>query len=158
MANSETKNEQGNMGNEEVIQVERSFNTSSSVIWKALTDADEMRKWYFDLTAFKPEKGFQFSFTGQGREGANYVHLCEVTEVIPERKLSYSWTYEGLKGYSEVSFELIPGNGSTMVRITHKGISSFSENGPDFAIQSFAGGWDHILNISLKDHIEKTKP
>ena len=31
-------------------------------VWKALTDKDKMRQWYFDLKEFKPEVGFEFSF------------------------------------------------------------------------------------------------
>ena len=33
-------------------------------IWKAITDKDEMKKWYFDFTEFTAEIGFEFQFYG----------------------------------------------------------------------------------------------
>ena len=61
----------------DIITVEKVFNASVDVVWKALTDKDEMHKWYFNVDNFKPEKGFEFSFAGQGRKGEKYIHLCK---------------------------------------------------------------------------------
>ena len=57
-----------------------------------------MKEWYFDLEEFKAEPGFTFSFKGIGKEGESYLHLCEVKEVLPNRKLSYTWRYDGYEG------------------------------------------------------------
>ena len=46
---------------------------------------NEMKKWYFDLAEFKAEVGFKFQFSG-GPPEKQYLHLCEVTEIIPEKK------------------------------------------------------------------------
>jgi len=46
----------------EPFVIERIFNASIEKIWKAITDKDEMKKWYFDLPEFKPEVGFEFQF------------------------------------------------------------------------------------------------
>jgi uncharacterized protein YndB with AHSA1/START domain len=43
------------------------INASAAVVWKAITDKNEMKHWYFDLEEFKPEVGFEFQFYG-GRE------------------------------------------------------------------------------------------
>ncbi len=64
-----------------------------------------MKKWYFDLAEFKAEKGFKSKFTG-GPPKKKSVHLCEVAEVIPENKLTYSWRYYDDKCISFVPFEL----------------------------------------------------
>ena len=89
----------------EAVVLERSFNAPVARVWKALTDADEMRIWYFDLKEFKPEVGFEFEFTVE-HEGMTYHHLCKVTEVIPQKKLAYTWHYQGHEGDSLVTFEL----------------------------------------------------
>ena len=138
-----------------IIQVEKTFPISSSVIWNALTDPTEMKQWYFDIPDFKAEVGFEFSFTGEGRTGQKFVHQCRILRVIPERLLSYSWTYEGLNGYSEVSFELLPIGNDTKLVLMHKGVPSFSENGPDFAPESFTEGWNYIVNKSLEEFLNK---
>ena len=47
--------------------IERTCNAPVEKVWKALTDKDQMKKWYFDLPAFKAEKGFEFEFAKQDR-------------------------------------------------------------------------------------------
>jgi uncharacterized protein YndB with AHSA1/START domain len=135
---------------------ERVYNASSDKIWKALTDREEMEKWYFKIAAFKAEPGAEFSFTGQGHKGEQYLHLCEVKEVIPGKKLSYSWKYEGIPGESLVTFELFPEGDRTKLKLTHSGVESFPQDNPDFAKESFTGGWDYITGTSLKNYLEKT--
>ena len=44
-----------------------------------------MKKWYFDLESFNPKVGFTFSFLGGEEGGKQYLHLCEITEVIVEK-------------------------------------------------------------------------
>ena len=66
----------------------------TSKVWKAITDRDDMKKWYFDIAEFRPEVGFEFHFRA-GDEKKKYLHLCRITEVIPDKKLAYSWRYEG---------------------------------------------------------------
>lgn len=137
------------------LVVERTLNAPVSRVWQALTDNEQMKQWYFKLESFEPRVGFEFSFSGQGSKGDKYMHSCRVTAVEPERKLSYTWAYDSFPGGSEVSFELFPEGDKTLVRITHTGLESFSKNIPDFGVESFSKGWNHILGISLKEFIEK---
>ncbi|OAD90865.1 ATPase [Aequorivita soesokkakensis] len=135
------------------IVIERVYNASISKVWKAITDKEEMKKWYFDLAEFKPEVGFKFQFMG-GTEDNEYLHLCEITEVIPEKKLTYSWRYDGYEGNSFVSFELFEKGDETRLKLTHRGLESFPNN-PDFAKTNFEMGWDQIINTSLKEYLSK---
>ena len=68
---------------EEPVIIERTLSAPVAKVWKALTDVDQMRQWYFDLKEFKPEVGFEFEFVVE-HEGTTYHHLCRVTEVISE--------------------------------------------------------------------------
>jgi uncharacterized protein YndB with AHSA1/START domain len=135
--------------------IERTYDAPVSKVWQAITDKDKMKEWYFDLSAFKAEKGFEFQFTGQGAEGENYLHLCKITEVVFEKKLAYTWRYDGREGKSEVIFELFPEGNKTRLRLTHEGIESFAGNGPSFTKESFAMGWTEIIGKSLKEYVEK---
>jgi uncharacterized protein YndB with AHSA1/START domain len=141
------------MNNQPII-IERTFNAPVAKVWRAITDKDEMKKWYFDLAEFKPEPGFKFEFTAGDENGKQYLHLCEITEVIPEKKLSYSWRYKDFEGNSFVTFELIEQDDKTLLKLTHEGLESFPNDNPDFAKSSFAKGWDHIVNTSLKEYLE----
>jgi uncharacterized protein YndB with AHSA1/START domain len=135
--------------------VERTLNAPVSRIWQALTDNDQMKNWYFKLESFEPRVGFEFSFKGKGSTGETYTHLCRITTVEPEKKLSYTWEYEGVEGSSEVSFELFAEGDETLVRITHTGLESFGTDKPDFGVASYTKGWNHILGTSLKNFVEQ---
>ena len=137
------------------VTVEKLYNAPVEKVWNALTDKDEMREWYFNVDDFKPEKGFEFSFAGQGRKGEEYIHLCRVIEVIPQKKLQYSWKYKGYPGYSVLTFELFAEGDKTRLKLTHKGLESFAENGADFSVQSFTGGWNEIINSMLEKYLAK---
>ena len=141
--------------NQEPIVIERTYNAPIEKVWKAITDKAQMKEWYFDLDDFKPEKDFEFSFTGQGRKGEEYTHLCKITEVIPYKKLQYSWQYKDRPGYSVVTFELFDEDDRTLLKLTHSGLESFAVNGPDFARESFNGGWNEIINVSLEKFLLK---
>jgi len=131
------------------------LNAPATKVWKALTDNDEMKQWYFNLKEFKAEKGFTFQFSGGSSPEKQFLHECVVTEVVPGKKLTYSWRYVGYEGISHVTFELIEQGKKTLLRLTHTGIDSFPKEIPDFAITNFEAGWNHIVNTALKDYVEK---
>ncbi|MBK9023007.1 MAG: SRPBCC domain-containing protein [Saprospiraceae bacterium] len=136
------------------IIIERTFKTTPSKLWNALTDNKEMKHWYFNLEDFRAEVGFQFQFSGGPSPDKQYLHLCEVTEVIPEQKLTYSWKYKGFAGISYVSFELFPDGENTKLKLTHEGLESFPNENADFARHNFEEGWDSIINESLQKYLE----
>jgi len=125
-----------------------------SKVWKALNDKNEMKKWYFDLAEFKPEAGFEFQFEG-GEKDKCYLHLCKITEVIPGKKLTYSWRYDGYEGNSFVSWELFEEGDKTRVKLTHTGLETFPADNPDLARNNCERGWTQIIETSLKEYLEK---
>jgi uncharacterized protein YndB with AHSA1/START domain len=133
--------------------IERVYNAPIEKVWSAITDNDEMKKWYFDITEFKAEPGFEFTFNG-GSKDMTYVHLCKVKEVIPGKKLSYSWKYKDYQGDSLVTFELFAEGDKTKLVLTHEGLETFPQNNPDFAKASFEKGWTYITGTSLKNYVE----
>ena len=143
------------MANEAIV-IEHMYNAPVEKVWKALTVKDEMKKWYFDLAEFRAEKGFEFSFKGGPTPERQYVHLCKITEALPNKKIAYSWKYEGYPGDTLVSFELFPEGGKTRVKLTHSGIESFAPaKNPDFDKKNFVEGWTHIMGTGLKEYLEK---
>jgi uncharacterized protein YndB with AHSA1/START domain len=142
--------------NVEPIVVERTYDALASKVWEAITNNKLMKHWYFDIDDFKPEVGFEFHFEG-GSPTRKYMHLCKVTEIIPGKKIAYSWRYENYPGNSEVSFELFQEGDKTKLRLTHTGIETFPQESKDFAKASFTEGWNHIIGMSLKDYLESNK-
>ena len=125
-------------------------------VWNAITDNNEMKQWYFSLADFKAVVGFEFRFTG-GTPEKEYLHLCTVTDVIPGRKLTYSWKYDGYAGNSFVTFELFGEGERTRVKLTHAGLETFPKDNPDLNPANFAKGWKDIIGRSLKEYVEKEK-
>lgn len=136
----------------EALVLERTFNAPVARVWKALTDADEMRRWYFDLKEFKPQVGFEFEFVVE-HEGNSYHHLCKVTEVIPQQKLAYTWRYKGHEGNSLVTFDLLPDGEQTRLKLTHSSLETFPPTAA-FARKNFLAGWTEIIGSSLKQFVE----
>ncbi len=134
---------------------ERTLNAPVARVWKAISDKNEMKKWYFDLTEFTPEAGFEFQFRGGKDPSRSYLHLCKIIEAIPEKKLSYSWKYNGYAGSSLVTFELFEEGTKTRLRLTHSGLETFPASNQDFIRGNFAEGWTHIIGTSLKEFIDK---
>jgi uncharacterized protein YndB with AHSA1/START domain len=136
----------------EAVVIERTFNAPVARVWKALTDVQEMRQWYFDLKEFKPEVGFEFEFVVE-HEGNKYHHLCKITEVSPQKKIAYTWRYKGEVGESLVTIELSPDGDKTRLKLTHKGLETFPKT-PAFARENFEAGWTGLAS-ELEQFLER---
>src|SRR4029453_474683 len=110
--------------NTEPLVFERTLNAPVEKVWKAITDKNDMKQWYFDIAEFKPEVGHEFRFYG-GSEEKQYLHLCKEVGVITGQKLTYSWRYDGFPGMSYVTFELFPEGNKTRLKLTHEGLETF---------------------------------
>ena len=139
----------------EAVVVERTFKAPVAQVWNALTDVEQMRQWYFDLKEFKPEVGFEFEFTVD-HEGVTYHHLCRITDVVPEKRIAYTWRYKDEPGDSLVTFELFNEGKNTRLKLTHTGIDTFPKT-PAYARKNFETGWTAIIGSELKQFVEKKK-
>ncbi len=124
-------------------------------VWKALTDKEQLKEWYFDIPDFGTEVGTNFSFYEPG-EKKQYHHFCEIMDVIPGEKLKYSWEYPELsKSKSIVKWQLSEKDGGTYLTLKHKGLENFHHLGNDFQHDSFEKGWNEIVTKNLKEFLEK---
>jgi len=137
----------------EAVVVERTLNAPVARVWKALTDVDQMRDWYFDLKEFRPQIGFEFEFVVE-HEGNSYHHLCRVTEVVPQKKIAYAWRNKGEPGNSLVTIELWPEGEKTRLKLTHTGIETFPKT-PAYERKNFEAGWTAIIGTELKQFVER---
>jgi uncharacterized protein YndB with AHSA1/START domain len=134
--------------------IERTFNAPVEKVWEAITDKDQMKQWYFPmLESFEPVVGFQTEFNVRF-EGKDHIHIWKVTEVIPNKKISYEWRYGGFEGNSLVTFELFSEGNATRLRLTHAGLETFPPLA-DFARENFAKGWTELIGSLLKAFVEQ---
>jgi len=133
--------------------IERTFDAPVSRVWKAITNKEDMKQWYFDLAEFIAVPGFEFQFYA-GEKDKCYLHLCRITEVVEGRKIAYTWKYDGYEGDSLVTFELYDEEGKTRLKLTHAGLETFPVSNPDLARHNFEKGWNQIIAVSLKEYLE----
>lgn len=117
-----------------------------------MTNQEKMKLWYFpQLKEFEPKVGFEFIF-----EDSNdtFRKKWVVTKVDKPNIFAHNWSYKGYNGESKVTFELVPIDNGTKVRVTHTGIGSFPDN-THFKRERFEWGWNNLLGKKLKTIVEK---
>ncbi|UKB81326.1 SRPBCC family protein [Chryseobacterium sp. MEBOG07] len=136
------------------ITVQYTINAPAEKVWKALTDKNEMKSWYFDIQDFDLEIGKQFNFYEPGGEN-KYHHQGEILEIIPNQKLKHTWSYPDSSPLKTmVTWELQSEDGQTVITLTHEGIENFIDLGDGFSRENFTQGWKAIVGQSLKIYLE----
>lgn len=79
----------------------------------------------------------------------------QITEVVPGKKLTYSWRYPGYAGESFVTFEITAEGNKTKLKLTHAGLHTFPADATELRRENFEAGWTELINISLKNYLEK---
>jgi uncharacterized protein YndB with AHSA1/START domain len=139
---------------DEPVIVERVYDATTDRVWQAITDKKKMKEWYFEFEEFKPEVGFEFKWYGDDGE-KKWLHAGKITEVIPGKKISYTWSYPGYGGESTVTFELFAEGSKTRLKLTHAGLETFPADVSSFKKENFIGGWEEIIGSNLKNFLEK---
>jgi uncharacterized protein YndB with AHSA1/START domain len=129
-------------GNEQIV-VEYSFSESPAKVWRALTEPDFLAGWLMP-NDIAPVVGHKFNFRSQPMGDWDGVVDCEVLEVVPERKLVYTWNGGSSKneGYGHRlettvtwTLEAQPAGG-TLLKLVHHGFHP-----DDFAFNAMGQGW-----------------
>lgn len=139
--------------NEPPVIVKQNFSYGIDTVWSAITQLEQMRVWFFEnIPAFSPIEGFkvQFSIVNNGRE---FIHLWEIVEVIPHKKIKYNWRYKGYAGNSFVTFELSENDGTTTLELTHEVTEDFNNKIPEFKKENCRAGWQYFINKNLKSYL-----
>ena len=140
---------------DEPIIVEQIFNTSINKVWDAITELGQMQQWFFEnIEAFEPEVGFETQFEVKVEDRV-FLHLWKLTDVLPVKRITYNWKYEGYPGDSFVTFELIEQNNDTKLVLTHKVVESFPSDVPEFSRENCSGGWNYFIGKNLKEYLEQ---
>ena len=127
---------------------------SSEIVWDYLTKPELIKLWLME-TDFKPEQGAAFQFRTKPMPNFNFngIVQCEVLEIIPFKKLSYSWKGGDNNGNvsldSVVIWTLTEKDNGTKLVLDHTGFTGKETS--MFAIMN--QGW--LKNIQLIDELIK---
>ncbi len=111
--------------------------------------------FFSNIPSFDPEVGFETRFVIQV-EDRIFPHLWRLTDVVPMKKITYDWRYEGYSGSSFVAFELIEKGSRTTLRLTCTVVEDFQANVPEFTRNSCIEGWNYFITESLKEYLEES--
>jgi uncharacterized protein YndB with AHSA1/START domain len=127
------------------------FQQSPIEVWEYLTRSELIEQWLMK-TDFQPIAGHKFRFTFMPKPDSKYegvVH-CEVLEVKPFTKLSYSWngsTQDKSRNFnSTVVWTLVPKDNGTELQLQHNGFELLDD------ILTHANGWKSCLK-RFEEHI-----
>jgi uncharacterized protein YndB with AHSA1/START domain len=126
------------------IVVEYALPSAPEKVWRALTEPALLSSWLME-NDIRPVVGHHFTFRAQPLAGWDGMVHCEVLEVEPYRRLSYSWRggSDKVEGYggrlnTVVTWTLTgTESGGTLLRLEHSG---FTEKNA-FAFENLAKGW-----------------
>ena len=105
---------------------------------------------------FKPVEGHKFKFTFNTKPGSQYdgVVQCEVLEVKPFKRLSYTWngsTQDKSRGYnSTVVWSLVSKGHGTELQLQHDGFTVLED------ILAHTSGWNSCVK-KMESHINAVK-
>jgi uncharacterized protein YndB with AHSA1/START domain len=130
------------------IVVEELLPHAPETVWKLLTSAELIARWLMP-NDFKPVGGHRFNFRTKPMGEWDGVIDCEVLEVVPNRKLVYSWKggSDRNPGYGSkldtvVTWTLTPVGEATRLRLVHAG---FRPGVNDSAYEAMRPGWRHVF-------------
>jgi uncharacterized protein YndB with AHSA1/START domain len=89
-------------------------------VWRALTDPELLSEWLLPVAGLKLEPGAAFSFKTEPHPGWDGTVSCELVEIDPERKLSYTWRAPFLD--TVVTFTLTPTPEGTRLSLVQSGL------------------------------------
>lgn len=120
------------------------FKQSPEEVWEYLTNPALIEQWLMK-SDFQPVAGHRFRFSFTPKEGSEYAGTvnCEVMEVKPCSRLSYTWnggTQDGSRNFNSlVVWTLIPEAGGTELQLEHNGFALLED------MLNHSNGWNSCL-------------
>ncbi|WP_452222977.1 SRPBCC family protein [Lacinutrix chionoecetis] len=135
------------------IEIEHNFKVGKERLWEAITNPVQMRVWYFDnIPEFKPEVGFKTAFSVKSDDRV-FPHVWQVTQVIPQEQITYSWTFEGYEGKSSTCFTIKQDKGNSILYLKAIVLKDFPDTIPEFKRESGVAGWQYLITQQLDTYL-----
>ena len=114
---------------QEITEIRKSIiiDATPEVVFKAITETNELTKWFPDHVILEPNVGgkVRFSFyKEQNKMDRDYIVEGSIIEFIPNKKISYTWQYKDIPEFPEtiVSWKLEElERNKTRVELVHSG-------------------------------------
>jgi len=121
-----------------------------AVVFKALTNADELTRWFPTRVESDPRPGGKFKFAWEFSDASqNGSQEGEYVEVVPNSMLSYTWQAETIP--TLVSIQLSESNGETTLDLDHASLQEGADGNK--LHEMHANQWGFFL-MNLKGYLE----
>jgi uncharacterized protein YndB with AHSA1/START domain len=134
------------------IEITTSIDAPRDRVFRALTDAGELSRWWTTGAESDPRTGGSFSYTWEFERDIdrNHTREGEYRVVTPDERISYDWPMP--QGNTVVDFRLEPSGHETTVTLLHSGWGS--GGAWEAAYEMHEGGWQFFLE-NLKGYLEQ---
>jgi len=139
------------MNHTQSIVKEVTINAPVSKVWKALSEKEQINKWFMVTEDFDTTPGAKFHI-GKKKDGSNHIK-CTLTEFIPEKKISYTWDVFEPPVETLVTYEIEPDGDKTKLTLTHSRFELVAADEREQSVKDHTGGWSHFMN-KIKEYIE----
>ena len=131
------------------IVVDEVFPHAPETLWRTLTTGELMARWLMKPTGFAPVEGTRFTYQTTPAGEWDGTIRCQVLEVVPNTRFSYSWSggHEDNKGYGSrldtvVTWFLSKVETGTRLRLVHSG---FVMPANETAFRNMSDGWSKVV-------------
>ena len=108
------------------VVIEKAFRHPAETVWIGITDSRALAEWLMP-NDFLPEVGHHFRFVVDSSGTFDGVTHCEVTEMIEQKKLVFTYKNSLMRNYTTtVEWTLRRAPGGTRLVIEHSGFEGFS--------------------------------
>ena len=120
-------------------------------VFRALTDADALKRWWITDGISEPRTGGRFRYEWRmADQGNDHVQEGTYDEVVDGERVAYPWS-AGPAGETRVTFTLSDRDGATEVALDHSGFSADPEHTEIY--DRHGQGWHGFLT-NLKSVLE----
>lgn len=137
---------------ERTIELTTRIEASPDAVFRSLTDAGELVRWFPSAAESDPRTGgaFEYRYEFEQDPSRNHAYSGEYRDVTPNERVAYPWN--GRLGTTEVEFRLRPAGGGTEVSLSHSGWGAGAEW--DESLELHREGWGFFLE-NLKAYLER---
>jgi uncharacterized protein YndB with AHSA1/START domain len=133
------------------IELTRTIDASPSIVFRALTDAGELVRWWPSSAESNARTGGGFSYRFEFDDASrNHTYAGTYHDVIPNERISYPW--QGGLGETRVDVSLRPAGNGTELTLVHSGWGAGDDW--DEAVRIHEQGWAFFLD-NLKAYLER---
>jgi uncharacterized protein YndB with AHSA1/START domain len=133
------------------IELKQEVAAPPETVFRALTDADELSRWWTTSADSDARTGgaFEYRFEFPEEPERNHVYSGEYDAVVPNERVAYPW--RGRLGDTSVDVTIRPSGDGSELRLVHSG---WGEGGEwPAAVKMHEEGWTFFLG-NLKRYLE----